>query len=166
MKALLAVAFLLVGAAAHGEDYRCAVSGKVVAVPDGGSVWVFVDSALASYHFALAGVQAPTIDQPAGKAARDTLSSFVLGQEVCVKFDVLCCEQETVAAGIYLKGQSVNNQIAQLLNPSLITPMASVRPVTPITTQVALGHGQPPRRPLLGVYSALRQMIPLLPGRN
>jgi hypothetical protein len=166
MKALWAIAFLMVGAFAWGDDCRCEVSGKVVAVPDGGSVWVYVDSARASYHFALAGVEPPTTDQPAGKAARDTLSAFVLGQEVCVKFDVLCGEQDTVAASIHLNGQSVNYQMAQLLTPPSFTSYSPVRPVTPITSPVAFNHAPPPRRPLLGVYSALRQIIPILPGRN
>jgi hypothetical protein len=154
MKSLLAVAFVLAGGLAQGDDCRFAVSGKVVAVPDGGSVWVYVEQAQASYHVALAGIQAPAVDQPSGQLARNALCRLVLGQEVCVKFDVLCCEQETVTASVYLKGHSVNNQMARLLTP------------TPIQPQVAIVHVQPPHRPLLGVYFALRQILPLLPGRD
>ena len=153
MKSLLAVAILLAGTIAQGDDCRCAVTGKVVAVPDGGSLWVYVDHARASYHIALAGVNAPSIDQPAGKSVRDALANLVNGQEVRVEFDVLCAD-ERITGNVFQAGQSVNNQIAFLLTP------------TTVTSQPAIVYVQSPRRPLLSLYLTLRQILPVLPGRD
>lgn len=154
MKAVLAVAFCLIGAVAWGDDCRCTVSGKVVAVPDGGSVWVYVASAQASYRFALAGVKAPSVEGPEGKAAQNSLAQLVWGQEVCVDFDLLC-DREELVGNVFLQGQSVNNQIATLLMPTRTTP--AIAAAVPVPS---------PHRPLLGVYLALRQILPVLPGRD
>jgi hypothetical protein len=146
MRWLLPVVILLVCPAARGDGCGTTVTGKVVSVPDGGSVWVYLEQARACYHFTLSGIQAPPAEQPLGLTARDALQKMVLGREVKVTVQQLC-ESAATPGEVSLDGQSVNTQIARLLSPG-DDSVASVaaRQITP-------------HRPLLAVCQVLRQWI-------
>ncbi len=147
MRWLLAVAILLVCPAARGDGCGTTVTGKVVSVPDGGSVWVYLEQARACYHFTLSGIQAPPAEQPLGLTARDALQKMVLGREVQVNVQRLC-EVGATPGEVLLDGQSVNTRIARLLSPG----DGSAKSVAVRET--------PPRRPLLAFCQVLRQWIP------
>ena len=152
MRWLLPCVVLLAAVAARGVDAEAVLSGKVVAVPDGGSVWVFLEQARASYHIALAEIPTPPPDQPGDQAARDWLCRAVLGHEVQVVVQRLCNEGETPGQ-VFLNGQSVNRQIACLLlwgGPVPATPVGLV-PAMPVY------ESQP--RLLLGLCSTLRSLL-------
>ncbi len=133
---------LLAGSSVAGDHPPETVIGKVVAVPDGGSVWVYLEDAQASYHFTLDGIKAPPLTQPEGQVARNALAQLVLGKEVKVAVQHLSNEGE-IPGTVFLGGQSVNTQMARLLSPR--------------ETQ--------PRRPLLAFCSMLRSLSPL-PWKN
>jgi hypothetical protein len=138
---------LLACSAAWGDDCGTTMAGRVVSVPDGGSVWVYLEHARACYHVTLSGVQAPAVDQPGGLAARDALQKIVLGRDVQVTVRQLC-EVGATSGELSLDGQSVNTQIARMLAPGGSSgPTVAVREL-------------PPRRPLLAVCQVLRQLIP------
>jgi hypothetical protein len=123
------------------------VVGKVVSVPDGGSLWVYLEPARACYHFTLSGIHAPPADQPVGRSTRETLTQMVLGRDVQVTVQQLCDVGETPGE-VVLDGKSVNTQIARLLNPEN-------------GSAPAVAHREySPRRPLLAVCQALRQLLP------
>jgi hypothetical protein len=149
MRWLVPVVILLACPAARGNDCGTTVVGKVVSVPDGGSMWVYLEHARACYHVALAGVQAPAVDQPLGASTRDALSKMVLGREVTVTVPQLC-EVGATAGTVVLDGQSVNTQIASLLAASSV--------------QNVVVHEMPLRRPLLAFCQALRQWVSPTPG--
>ena len=142
MRWILPLVLLIAGTSARGEE--CVV-GKVVCVPDGGSVWVFLPSFQACYHVTLSDCQAPPLDQPLGPATRDALCRLVLGQQVQVTVDRLRIDGET-AGQMFLRGESVNGQIAQFVaNGGQTVPMVRYCDVQP--------------RPLLNLCSALRSLL-------
>jgi len=151
MRWLLPFLMLLAGPAARGDDCGTTVAGKVVSVPDGGSVWVYLEQARACYHFTLSGIQVPSPDQPLGLTARDALQKMVLGRQVKVNIDRLC-DAAATPGEVSLDGQSVNTQIARLLAPGNGSEHSGSGP------SVAMREYQP-RRPLLAACQALRQWI-------
>jgi len=147
MRWLLPVVVLMAGTVARGDDSCTTVVGKVVSVPDGGSLWVYLAPARACYHFTLSGIQAPPVDQPLGRSAHDKLTQMVLGHEVHVQIHCLS-EVGATPGEVVLDGQSVNIQIARLLTPEN-------------TADQAVAYREvPPRRPLLALCQALRQLLP------
>jgi hypothetical protein len=147
MRWLLPVVVLLVGTVARGGDACTTVVGKVVAVPDGGSLWVYLETARACYHFTLSGIQAPPADQPLGRSTRETLTQMVLGRVVQVRVHELRDVGE-IPGEVVLDGKSVNTQIARLLYPE--------NGSAPVVAQ----REYSPRRPLLAVCQALRHLLP------
>ena len=143
MKWFLAVAVLLAGAAVRGEQYPTTLVGRVVAVPDGSSLWIYVEEARASYHFRLAGIKPVPADQPLGKAARDTLARLVLGRQVEVKVQRLREEGE-IPAQVFSDHRSINWHLACLL------------PVGAGSGRAAPPPGLQPWKPLPGLCSAFR----------
>jgi hypothetical protein len=151
MKSLVLVVVLLAGSYARGDDCRTCITAKVVSVPDGGSLWVYVAEVRASYHLALRGIQAPPVSQPSGKAAQQALAQLVLGKDVEVAVERLSTIGETPSE-VLAGGQCINEQMARILRSGELD-----RPSSP-------SEGQP-RRPLLALCQALR-ILPAWTSRS
>ena len=149
MRWLVCVLVLL---AARDVDAGTVVCGKVVAVPDGSSLWVFLEQVQASYHITLAELPTAPPGPLAGQTARDWLSRSLLGQQVQIVVPRLNNEGET-SGQVYFNGQSVNRQIASLLLGSTPVAAAAVSPVpaTPVY------ENQP--RPFFAFCSTLRLLL-------
>ena len=150
MRSLVTVLVLLSATAAWGGEAKVTAVGKVVAVADDGSVWVYLPGLRSSYHISLTGVTAPSSAQPLGQAVRSSLTQLVLGREVSVSVDRLNTVGLT-RGEVFLQGRSVNSQLAALIaGPSAAKPESPVYPA-------------PVHRPLLAFVSQLRSR---LAGRN
>ncbi len=132
---------------AWGGEAKVAAIGKVVAVDDGGSLWIYLPDARASYHIALSRVEAPSLDQPLGQTARSSLSQMVLGQEVLVSVDRLNTVGLT-RGEVFFQGRSVNTQLV-----ALIAGGSAAKPQPPV-------YWAPVRRPLPALCSLLRSRLP------
>jgi hypothetical protein len=150
MRWLVLVSVLLSAAVAWGGEAKVTTVGKVVAVENGGSLWIYLPDARASYHVSLTGVAAPSLDQPLGQTARSSLTQMVLGQEVQLSADRLNTVGLT-SGEVFFQGRSVNTQLAALISgPSVAKPPPPV-------------YAAPARRPLQALCSLLRSRFS---GRN
>jgi endonuclease YncB( thermonuclease family) len=143
MRSLVMVLVLLSAAAARGGDATVTAVGKVVAVEDGGSVWIYLPDACASYHISLNGVAAPPLTQPLGQTARSSLAKLVLGREVLVRVDRLNTVGLT-GGEVFLEGRSVNSQLA-----AMIAGPAVAKSEPPV-------YSVPARRPLMTLCALIR----------
>ena len=146
MRWVVPVILLLAGSQAWGNPPQTTVAGKVVAVPDAGSVWVYLESAQASYHFELSGIPAASDPQP-NQSVRDALARWILNREVRVRVQQLT-DDRMVPAELFVDGQSVNQRLACQLAGGAPMPAAPSR--------------QPSvRRPLLALLRAPLRWIPI-----
>lgn len=143
---------LLVLLAARNVDAGTTVCGKVVAVPDGTSLWVFLEQAQASYHITLAELPTAPPGATGDQSARDWLSRSLLGQQVQVVVPRLN-DRGGTSGQVYFNGQSVNRQIASLLLGG--TPVAAAA-VSPAPAMPVYEY-QP--RPLFAFCSTLRLLL-------
>jgi hypothetical protein len=147
MRSLVSVLVLLSAAAAWGGETKVTAVGKVVAVEDDGSVWIYLPDVCASYHVSLSGVAAPSLDQPLGQTVRSSLAKLVLGREVLISVDRLNTVGLT-SGEVFLQGRSVNTQLAGLIGGG-----TAAKPEPPV-------YRAPVRRPLLTLCSQLRSRLP------
>ncbi len=146
MRSLVLVLVLLTATATWGSEAKVSVAGKVVAVEDDGSVWIYLPGVRSSYHVSLTGVAAPSSDRPLGPMVRSSLAKLVLGREVLVRVDRLNTVGVT-SGEVFLQGWSVNTQLAALIAGG------TAKPEPP-------AYRTPVRRPLLTLCSLLRARLP------
>jgi hypothetical protein len=146
MRSLVLVLVLLSATAAWGGETKVSAAGKVVAVEDDGSVWIYLPGVRASYHVSLTGVAAPSLDRPLGPTVRSSLAKLVLGREVLVRVDRLNTVGLT-SGEVFLQGRSVNTQLAALIAGG------TAKPEPP-------AYQAPVRRPLLAFCAQLRARLP------
>lgn len=148
MRWLLAVLIGLGGGAAVGQGSQVVISGPVVAVPDGGSVWVYLEDQRACFHFSLTGVTAPLPEESCGPEARAELTAMLQGRTVRLAVERLADDRPTPAS-VFLDNCLVNAHMAQFLSGEAAVPV----------------HAEaPPRRPVLTLVCLLLRT--LLPARN
>lgn len=111
MRWLLPLMIVLAVPVAPSRGSTVTLVGRVVAVPDGSSVWVHLEALEACYHFSLTGVTPLPCGHPWAWTMHDTLCRLVLGQEVQVKTDGLTNEGEIPGEVFLAGGQSVNSQM-------------------------------------------------------
>ena len=87
MRSLVTVLVLLSAAVAWGGEAKVKAAGKVVAVEDDGSVWIYLPEVRASYQICSTGVAAPSSAQPLGQTVRSSLTQMLLGREVLVSVE-------------------------------------------------------------------------------
>jgi hypothetical protein len=141
MRSLVTVLALLSATAAWGGEAKIATAGKVVAIEDDDSLWVYVPSVLASYHVKLTGASVPTLDQSSRQAVHNSLAKLVLGREVLLNVDRLNAVGLTNGE-VFLEGRSVNAQLAA---------MVAGPPVAKSDSPAAV----PARRPLVAALGTL-----------
>lgn len=144
MRWLFPVLLLLAGTAAGGDSPKICVFGKVVSVPDAGSIWVYIEDARASYQLSLAGVTAPPENSPEAKAARDALAALVMGHEVQAEVASLTLSGR-IPACVYVENRSVNNRMVALLavKPAPAA-VASTVPLAPVPATAVPPAAPPP----------------------
>ena len=147
MRWILAVAILLAGAGPRGEELPILpLVGRVVAIEDGGHLWIYVDQVRASYRINLTGVDPAPACSPAGRYAKEALSGMVLGREVTVKIPCLVNEG-AIPGEVLLEGQSINCELASRLRRGL---ERSIEPPREVSS----------RRPLALLFPLLRVLPP------
>ena len=131
MRWVLPIVLLLSGTAAGAHHAERTLAGKVVAVPEVGSVWVYLDSAQASYHFQLSGISVP--ESQSDPAVREALARWILNREVRVRVAALV-EDRVLPADLFVDGQSVNQRLACHLagGPPMPTPRSNPSPRRPV----------------------------------
>jgi hypothetical protein len=148
MRSLVTVLVLLSATATWGADAKVATTGKVVAVEDDDSLWVYVPSVVASYHVKLTGVGAPSQDQSSRQSVHHSLAKLVLGRDVLLSVDRLNAVGLTNGE-VFLEGRSVNAQLAA---------MVAGPPVAKSDSPAAV---PPARRPLVAALGTLfRSRLP------
>jgi hypothetical protein len=147
MRSLVSLLVLFSAAAAWGGETKLPATGKVVAVENDGSLWIYMPDVCASYHILLTGATAPASDQSLDKAAHTSLVQMVLGQEVLVSADRLNTVGPT-RGEVFLQGRSVNTQLA-----SLMAGAGAAKPEPPASRA-------PARRPLLAFCAQIRARLP------
>ena len=142
MRSQVLVLVLLSATAAWGGEAKVTVAGKVVAVENDGSVWVYLPGVRASYHVSLSGVAAPPLGQPLEQTIRSSLTQLVLGREVLLRVDRLNTVGLT-SGEVFLQGRSVNTQLAALMAGRTAKPDPLV-------------YSAPVHRPLLTLCTLIR----------
>jgi hypothetical protein len=147
MRSLVLVLVVLSATAARGGEAKVTAAGKVVAVEDDGSVWIYLPDVRASYHISLTGVAAPSLGQPLGQTVRSSLAQTVLGREVLLRVDRLNTVGLT-SGEVFFQGRSVNTQLAGLIAGR------TAKPEPPV-------YQAPVRRPFLTLCTLIRSRFSL-----
>ena len=142
MRSQVLVLVLLSATAAWGGEAKVTVAGKVVAVENDGSVWVYLPGVRASYHVFCPGWLPHLWVSRWNRRSGVSLTQLVLGREVLLRVDRLNTVGLT-SGEVFLQGRSVNTQLAALMAGRTAKPDPLV-------------YSAPVHRPLLTLCTLIR----------